>query len=301
MWRKAISALIALTCLLTLFLAFKAPIKGDVAEGEEFNLNGDTVGIVRIEGAISGQSSGGLMGQDASSLDQIMKALKAAQERKDIKAVVIRVDSPGGTVAASQEIGEEIDKIRKTGKPVICSMGDVAASGGYWVASSCGTIMANPGTLTGSIGVIMEVDNIEGLLQKLGVRSDVIKSGSFKDIGSMTRTMTADERALLQSMVMDSYDQFLTQVKNGRKGRIDEKLLVSLADGRVFTGRQAKSYGFVDQLGDFPDAIAEAGKQADLSKYSTEELNQTDSFEELMSMFSTQSMFSNSRLLKSVY
>ncbi|MGE5370478.1 MAG: signal peptide peptidase SppA [Solirubrobacterales bacterium] len=262
MAKKLLIALIAAACLVTIFAAFRGGIGGNA---EEKSLGQDSIALIRVEGVISGDAQSGLLGEYANSLEDTLDALKRAREDDRIKAVVIRINSPGGTVAASQEISEEIEKVSKAGKPVIASMGDVAASGGYYLAVSCDKIMANPGTLTGSIGVIMEAPNVEGLFEKLGIRTEVIKSGAMKDIGSATRTMTPAERELLQMLVMDSYEQFLGQVEKGRKGKISPEKLRALADGRVFTGRQAKTLGLIDAIGNFPDAVKLAAKEADLS------------------------------------
>lgn len=299
MGKKLVLGIIVLTCAMTLYLAFNG---GTAPDGKTGSSRGDAIGIIRVEGEISGTGGETILGSTESALDQTLNALADARERDDIKAVVIRIDSPGGTVAASQEIAEEIDKLRKTGKPVIASMGDTAASGAYWIACSCDKIVANPGTLTGSIGVIMSISNVEGLFEKLGITEDVIKSGSLKDIGSSTRKMTPEERKVLQELVMDTYQQFIAQVKKGRKGKIDETKLLALADGRVFTGRQAKKLGLVDDLGNFADAVDIAAKEADIEGDPViEELMNPDPFSELMNQFSSQTFLKNDKFLNAVY
>lgn len=299
MAKKGLMGIIVLICIFTVYLAFR----GGPAASPKIAGKAGVVGIIRVEGVISGAGGGGgVWGIPASSLDQIMAAIKAARDREEVKAVVIRIDSPGGTVAASQEIGEEIDKLRKTGKPVIASMGDVAASGGYWVACSCDQIVANPGSLTGSIGVIMELQNYEELFKKLGIRAEVIKSGALKDVGSAYREMTPEERKILEGMVKDSYQQFVSQVKKGRQGRIDENQLEMIMDGRIFTGRQAQQLGLVDKLGNFPDAIQLAKKESGLkTEPYVEELNRSDPLNRLFSYFSAQYRFGNQSLLKAVF
>lgn len=299
MSKKIVTALLVLTCFFTVYIAFQ----NGSSPGELTKPGGkDKVGIIKIEGTISGDSSESILGESVSSLESTLEALKEARENDDIKAVVVRINSPGGTVAASQEIAEEIGKVKETEKPVICSMGDIAASGGYWIASECDTIVANPGTLTGSIGVIMETPNVQGLMQKLGISDEVIKSGTYKDIGSSTRQMTPDERKLLQDLVGDSYAQFLDQVKKGRKGKINEAVLPSLADGRVFTGRQAKKLGLVDRMGNYQDAVDLAIRQADLDENAqVEEINKADPWERLLGSISSLSPMGQSRLLKSQY
>ena len=187
-------------------------------------------------------------GTTQSSLKKIRKAIKD----DSIKGVLLRINSPGGTVGASQEINQAVTEL-KAEKPVVTSMGDITASGGYYIACATDKIYANPGTLTGSIGVIMNMLNFKGLADKVGVYPEVIKSGKFKDIASPYRQMSEEERNLLQAIIMDSYDQFVTAVATGRKMKREEVL--KLADGRIFTGRQAKTVGLVDELGSQKDAI----------------------------------------------
>jgi protease-4 len=167
---------------------------------------------------------------------------------------VLRIDSPGGGVVPSQEIHDAVQRVRtKNNKAVIASMGSVAASGGYYIAVATDRIVANPGTLTGSIGVIMEMANVEGLLQKIGVEGVVIKSGKFKDVGSPLRKMSDEERGLLQNVMDDVHKQFIEAVAEGRALELSD--VQALADGRIFTGRQAKDAKLVDELGDLEDAI----------------------------------------------
>jgi protease-4 len=171
--------------------------------------------------------------------------------------VVIRVDSPGGGVGPSQEIYTEIERLAAE-KPVVVSMGSVAASGGYYVAAPAQRIVANPGTITGSIGVIMNFTNYQDLLDKIGLKSNVITSGKHKDIGSSVRPMTDEDRAILQGLIDDVHQQFVAAVAKGRKLEID--VTSKLADGRVFTGRQAQAIGLVDDLGNFQDAVTIAAE-----------------------------------------
>ena len=207
---------------------------------------GEKVAVVRIEGPIM---------DSKNTTDEIKGYLKDAS----IKAIVLRVDSPGGAVAPSQEIYEEVKKATLK-KKVIVSMGSVAASGGYYISAPADRIIANPGTLTGSIGVIMEIPNIEGLMNKIGVKTEVIKSGRHKDIASAFRKMGKEERLILQSVLDDVHEQFIKAVSDGRKIPFDE--VKKLADGRIFTGRQAMEVRLVDELGTLEDAIAAAGKLA---------------------------------------
>jgi protease-4 len=204
----------------------------------------DRVGIVNVEGFI---------GDSGDVIDQLN------QFGKDdgIKAVIVRINSPGGSVAPSQEIYEAIVQLKKK-KKVVASMGSVAASGGYMVACAADKIVANPGSITGSISAIMHFASVEELLKKVGVKTSVIKSGKYKDIGSPARDMTAEEKSLIQELVDDIYDQFLETVSLNRKIPKDD--LRKIADGRVFSGRQAKKLGLVDDIGDISYAIDLAGK-----------------------------------------
>lgn len=191
-----------------------------------------------------------------------MEAIRKAGKREDIKAVVVRIDSPGGSAGASQEIAMELDRLREKGKPVVTSMGDVCASGGYWIACSTDHIVASGASLTGSIGVIMQLRNLEGLYGKLGIRNQTIKSGKHKDMGSTSRELSAEEEKILQDLVDDSYQQFLEQVQKGRQEKIAADKLLEIADGRIFTGKQALELGLVDSLGNYYDAVRQAEKMA---------------------------------------
>jgi protease-4 len=184
---------------------------------------------------------------------RITRQFKQFGRHRSIRAIVFRIDSPGGGVAASQEIYEAVRRVRDAGKPVVVSMGSVAASGGYYVACGSDTIMANSGTTTGSIGVIAEFINLKELYSKIGIHFESIKSGRFKDTGSPHRNLTQSDRRYLQSFVDDAFDQFVDVVAVERNLSKDKVLQV--ADGRVFTGRQAMEYGLVDLLGDYDSAI----------------------------------------------
>lgn len=233
-------------CLLTLIgMVFFAAIYGlGLFRGENPLNLGEKVGVIPIEGII---------GDAGEIIDQINEFA----DSNGIRAVVLRIDTPGGSVAPSQEIYQAVRELRKK-KKVVVSMGSVAASGGYLIAVAADRIVANPGTITGSISAVMHYANVEELLKKVGVRSSVIKSGKFKDIGSPVREMTAEERSLIQGIVDDIYDQFVRTVSENRK--IPLSKIVQLADGRVFTGRQAKELGLIDDLGGLQDAVLLAGR-----------------------------------------
>jgi len=205
--------------------------------GERFSF-GNTVAVVEVRGVIS----------DAADT---VEALDRLRQHDATVGVVLRVDSPGGAVAPSQEMYDAVWRLRAR-KPVVASLGNVAASGGYYVASAADVVVADPGTLTGSIGAIMEVHNVASLAEKLGVSQTVVKSGRFKDVGQPLRPMTDEERVLLQRMVDDVLGQFVDAVARGRgmeAGRVR-----ALADGRVYSGAQAREVGLVDELGGLADA-----------------------------------------------
>jgi protease-4 len=206
----------------------------------------DKVGVIEVLGAIT---------DSKSIVDQLIDF----GQNNAVKAIVLRVDSPGGGVGPSQEIYDEVVRVTQL-KPVVISMGSVAASGGYYISAPANRIFANPGTITGSIGVIMEFTNVIALMDKVGLKTSVIKSGAHKDIGSAMRAMTEPERLLLQSLIDDVHDQFVTAVCEGRQ--LDKQEVLTFADGRIFTGRQALSLGLVDELGGLQAAIRSAGELA---------------------------------------
>ena len=229
-----VGALAGVFFLLSLFLASILGLNGKIAKS-------DKIAIINIESIIT---------QSSNTVRQIKKYA----DDKSIKAIVLRIDSPGGGVAPSQEIYSEILKVRKSSnKIVVTSMGNLAASGGYYIACASDKIVANPGTLTGSIGVIMTFSNIEELMKKIGLKTEIIKSGEFKDIGSPMREFTEKEKKLLQGVIDDVYDQFVNAVSVGRSIAVQK--VKELSDGRIFTGRQAFEIGLVDKLGSLEEAI----------------------------------------------
>jgi protease IV len=210
---------------------------------------GDKIAIVEVKGVIA-QSSG------------IIEELQRYLEDKEVKAIILRIDSPGGGVGPAQEIYREIMKI-KPRKKVVTSMGSVAASGGYYIASATDLIVANPGTITGSIGVIMQFSNFEELLKKIGIKGVVIKSGEHKDIGSPFRDMTPEEKKIMQEVLDNVHQQFIQAVADGRK--MDRSKVVEIADGRILTGEQAKNLGLVDRMGNLQDTIEITAKMVGIS------------------------------------
>ena len=225
--------------MLFFLLLILRSIGGNVSIGEK-------VAVVDITGIISGS-------------DATIKLIHTYRDDPSIKAIVIRIDSPGGSVAPVQEIYSELRKIEK---PIVASMGGSAASGGYYVACAADTIFANPGTLTGSIGVIMQFMQIKGLYDKIGLRQQVIKSGDFKDTGSPFRELTEQEQAVLQSTVDDVYNQFVDTIFEARGDLLTRAEIVELADGRIYSGKQALDSKLLDQLGNLQDAIKTAAELA---------------------------------------
>ena len=221
---------------------------GGLARGEGGPaLFGPRVAIVELEGVIL-------------EADDLLRELKDYRDNPTVRAVVLRINSPGGVVAPTQELHDAVVRLREAGKPVVASLGSVAASGGYYVAVACDQIYANPGTLTGSIGVIIQLANLEQLLKKVGVDYVVVKSGQFKDIGNVARPMTPDERRVMQALLDDVHGQFIGAVVAGRK--LPREEVLRFADGRVFSGTQAKELRMVDVLGGLEDAVLGAAKLA---------------------------------------
>ncbi len=240
MWGFILLAIIGLVSFLILRLIFSS------GEGGSWFSFKDKVGVVLVEGVLS------------DSRDAV-RQLEKYERDGGIKAIVLRVNSPGGAVVPSQEIYDKVLTVRKS-KKVVVSMGSVAASGGYYIACAADRIIANPGTITGSIGVVVQFSQIEELLNKIGLKSTVVKAGEYKDMGSPVREMTPAERALVQGVIDDIHAQFIEAVVSNRS--IDRQEIERIADARIFTGRQALAAGLVDSLGNMDHAIDTAAQLA---------------------------------------
>jgi len=236
---------------LGLFFFALGPFRGD-SSGLG---SGPRIGIIEIKGPI-GTGMGGGDGP------RLLKQIRRFEEDDSLKAVVVRIDSPGGAVGTSQELHDEVKRLA-TKKVVVCSMGDLAASGGFYVAVACPKIVATPGTLTGSIGVISQFPNLRGIAQRLDFKMETVKSGPLKDAGNPFRDMTPADRAYWQALVDGVYQQFLSAVAEGRKLPLEK--VRPIADGRVMTGAEAKERGLVDALGNFYDAVELAKDGAKLT------------------------------------
>ena len=245
--RVIAAALVIYVGVAALFLAMGSSRRG--GEGGQA-LFGPRIAIVELEGVIA-------------EVDDLVREVKGHRDNPQVKAVVIRINSPGGVVGPTQELHQALMRVREAGKPVVASLGSVAASGGYYTAVAADRIFANPGTLTGSIGVIMQMANVENLFKKVGVEYIVVKAGQYKDLGNFSRPMTAEERRVLQTLLDDVHAQFIDAVALGRK--LDRAEVVKFADGRVFSGVQARDLKMVDTLGSLEDAVNEAAKLAGLA------------------------------------
>jgi len=229
----------------------KAELSTDSIDSDLAMPFADRIQMIRLSGLIIDKQDTSLM-SSGDSASSAIKYLRKAVADPHVKGVLLRINSPGGTVPTSQELNSEVMALRNKQKPIVAYMTDMAASGGYYAASAADRIVAEPGTITGSIGVIFSSMNIKGLSDKLGLKSEVVKSGTFKDIGSPFRPPTPEEKAILQGLIADSYDQFVDAVAKGRKMPIEA--VKKLADGRIYSGRQALKLGLVDQLGGYETA-----------------------------------------------
>jgi len=244
------AALVIYLGVAALFVATASSILGS-SRGGGGALFGERVAVVELEGLIA-------------DVDDLVRELKAYRDNPAVRAVVIRINSPGGAVAPTQELYGALRRLREAGKPVVASLGSVAASGGYYVAVAADQIYANPGTLTGSIGVVMQLANLNALMKKVGVEYVVVKAGQFKDLGNFARPMSVEERRILQALLDDVHGQFVGAVADGRK--LERSQVQRFADGRVFSGSQAKALRMIDALGGLEDAVDGAAALAGLPK-----------------------------------
>lgn len=239
----AVLAVGASVIVLFILCIFSAKI---LLSDRKISITGGKIGIIEVQGMIVDSR-------------EFIEQLHAFRDNDRIKAVVLRIDSPGGVVGPSQEMYEEVRKFTQK-KKLVVSMGSLAASGGYYIAAPANMIVANPGTVTGSIGVLMKLSNIQGLLGKVGMQSFVLKSGKFKDSGSPVRQMTKEDEQVLQGVIESMHSQFVKAVADGRKIPLEEVRTIS--DGRIFSGEQALAIKLVDKLGNMQDAVAEAARMA---------------------------------------
>ena len=255
------AGLILLCCVITAIGSWASPARERPTEERGFSDRlsfgrGELAEIEVVGGIVSRGSNG-------AASTRIIQALRQATKDK-VKGILLTVDSPGGSAGASQEVYDEVRRIKEQQHiPVVCSMGDIAASGGYYIAAAADEIVANRATLTGSIGVIMYMFNAKGLFDKIGIAPEVIKTGPFKDIGSPYRAMTPPERELLQNLINNTYEQFLGDVAKGRKMTVEQ--VKALAGGQIYTGEQAQKLKLVDTLGSRTDAIRILGRRAHIS------------------------------------
>jgi protease-4 len=244
--------------LFVVFLAFLLLAYSAVrGEAPRFS-SGPRIGVIEVKGEIGG----GLARGRGVDPDDALKIIKRFADDGEMKAVVVRIDSPGGAVGPSQEIYDELKKLADK-KIVVCSMGNVAASGGFYIAMACPLIFAEPGTLTGSIGVISQFPNVKGLVDRFNIKVETLKSGKLKDAGNPFRDMTPEDRAYWQSLIDQVYRQFLAAVVESRDLPEDE--VRKIADGRVLTGQQAQELGLIDEIGNFNDAVDTAKERAGLT------------------------------------
>ncbi len=278
---RTIALIIIVLCIISVLIGLISPNKFDSSRINDGNTNkksgikgifGNKIALINLEGTISASSGSSDFINKSNSAPGVLKSIKRAIDDKSVKAVVLRINSPGGTPAMSQEIFNAVLSLRAK-KPVVVSMADVAASGAYYIAAAGDRIFADASTITGSVGVIMHSFNVQDLMaQKLGIKSFVIKSGKYKDIGSPYRETTIEEKQMLQEIISETYNQFISDITLGRINRKDNypifKTDLTLAnlkkysDGRIMTGNTAKKYGFIDKIGDGYDAQKAAGKMA---------------------------------------
>lgn len=289
--KTAIGSLFIAFCLL--FILGVANVINEVSEEldnetlEESIVSGsgdDTIALINLDGVIVESESSDTfssLSSDTTSSREFKKTLKEIAQDESVKGVLLRINSPGGSAAASDEIFSEVKRFKNEYKmPVVAYFSDIAASGGYYVAMGADSIVANPGTLTGSIGVIISYVNLSELGEKYGVSEVVYKSGTYKDIGNPLRESTSEEDDIMQSVVDDTYISFVKAVSEGRK--MDEEKVKTLADGRIYSAKQAKTNGLVDEIGNFEDAISLLKKRANVEDAKVIEFGTSGFFESLL-------------------
>ena len=249
--RRRTILLAALAIYLGVAVLFVVALSAGLSPAGGGAVFGARVAIVELEGTIV-------------DVDDLLRELRSHRDNPQVKAVVLRINSPGGVVGPTQELHAAIMRLRESGKPVVASLGAVAASGGYYVAVAADKIYANPGTLTGSIGVIFQLPNLDGLMKKVGVDYVVVKAGRYKDIGNFARPMTPEELRLLQALLDDVHAQFISAVATGRK--LDRTQVLAFADGRIVSGAQAKDLKMIDALGGLEEAVDGAAVLAGLPR-----------------------------------
>ncbi len=279
--KKKIMVIIGVVILFSLVLLNLGGKKTEQGVRAELPSAKEQIAVIYVDGVITSERNATNMFAETGGSDGLIKQLHKAGNDDSIKAIILRINSPGGSVTATQEVGDEIKKIRAKGKLVVTSMGDIAASGGYWLAACTDKIYANSTTLTGSIGVYISYSNWEELYKKIGVKSDKIKSGVHKDILANDRPMTEEERQLIQNIVDENYDEFVNVVAEGRK--LDRLRVKELADGRIYSGRQAKELGLVDELGNLYDVVDKTAKEVGIQgKPKIKEYNNGNPFSGLL-------------------
>ena len=239
-----------------LFVVFVTMVAGG---GDGGSARGRHIALIRVSGVITaGKSGGGFFGDSVAGSEDLIAQLEKARKNPDARVIVIRINSPGGSPSGSEEVYNEIQRVRRDGKTVYTSMGDVAASGGYYIASATDKIYADSNTLTGSIGVILPLADMSELYKKIGYRSQTVKAGKYKDMGSSDRPLTPEERALLQGLVNDTYGNFLQAVAKGRNMPLSQ--VKKLAEGRIYSGNQALKVKLIDGIGGMHETIRAAAK-----------------------------------------
>lgn len=223
------------------------------------------IALIDVNGVLMNRANSGLFSEGEHPVSLLVEMLEAARKDNSVKAVVLRINSPGGSVTASEIMHDEIRRFHRSGKPVVAMMMDVAASGGYFIACACDEIIAYPSTVTGSIGVIMQMVDLSGALAKLGVSTDAIKSGPNKDAGSPLRAMVPEERELFQAVIDEMFQRFVDAVDAGRPNLEREEIL-KLADGRIYTAKQAHEAGLIDRIGTLRQAVQRAKELAGIDR-----------------------------------